>query len=123
MTQFDTILHDLKNLQARLKRTGDCVWQIKSALQQAHHDGHKSGDFLPRRLNRLQSEAQLQMDGLLAELRQMAAQSLHPHLFVFASSGEVKTFLKIKQVLRYLQNAYMDHSLRESLNHWNKIIL
>lgn len=123
MTPFDIILRDLKNLQAQLKLTGDSVWQIKSALQKAHHEGHQAGDFLPRRLVRLQGEAQLQMDGLLAELRQMATQSLYPHLFVFTSSGEVKTFLKIKQVLRYLQNAYMDYSLRETLSHWNTIIL
>lgn len=122
MASFGMILQNLKALQTQLKLTGDSLWRIKSEIQKAHHEGHQVGDFLPRRLALLQSEAQDQLENLLLELRQMASESLNPHLFVFTSPKEVKTVLKIKQTLRYLQNAYMDHSLRETLNHWDTLL-
>lgn len=119
---MDVILRDLKQLQAELKLTWDSLRRIQSALHRAHQAGHDAKDFLPRRFTRLQNEAQSQYENLLAELRAVASKSLNRHLFVFNSPGEVKTFLKIKQTLRYLQNAYMDHSLRETLSHLNTIL-
>lgn len=122
MSPLEIILCDLRELQSRLKLTGDSLWQIKSALQRTRREGHAANDFLPRRLALLQNEAQLQFEDLLAELRQMASKSLKPNLFVFHSQKEVGIFLEIKQTLRYLQNAYMDHSLRETLNHWSNLL-
>lgn len=116
MTPLDTLLHDLRTLQAELTSTGNALWHIKLALQRAHCEGHGENDFLPRRLHRLQDETQLQFENALAELRQIALKSLNLQFFVFNSPREVKTFQKIKQTLRYLQNAYMDCSLREALN-------
>lgn len=122
MTPFERILGDLKKLQAELKSSSDALWQIKSALQSAHQEGHEPDDFLPRRLMNLQTEAISKFENSLSELRQLAAKSLGPQLFVFGSKEEVQTFLEIKQTLRYLQNAYMDYQLRETLSHWNAIL-
>lgn len=122
MAPFGDILDDLKKLQAQLKLTGDALWQIKSALQRAHGAGYKEDDFLPRRLKALQNETQLKFKNQLAELREITSKSLHPRLFVFNSEKEVDAFLKIKQILSYLQNAYMDQHLRKSVSHLNAIL-
>ena len=119
MTPFGNILHDLRKLQAQLTSAGNTLWRLRLALQRAHQEGHQASDFLPRRLTLLQNEAQSQLEESLSELHQIAAKNLSPQFFVFHSPTEVKAFLKIKQTLRYLQNAYMDHSLRETLQRVN----
>ena len=122
MGPFSGILQELQQLQERLKLAGESLWRTKFLLQRAYRAGHGEADFLPRRLTALQNETQSQFENLLAELRYITSKNLQPPLFVFNSSAEVELFIKIKQIISYLQNAYMDQHLRKSVSHLYAIL-
>lgn len=104
-SHFDSIFEELSDLQSRLTLTVNRLWFIKSSLASATRRGHLETDFLPRRLISLEGEAQEIYQKLLHKLRWITSH-FDSALIAFNSVEDVKTVLKIRKTIRYIQNAF-----------------
>ena len=106
MAEFDSILAELKDLQARLKMTANRLWAIKLSLSTALQEGLKEGDFLHRRLVRREREEQQDFERLLTRLNRIISSRLDSSLIAFSSIDDVQTVANISRTIRYLHNSF-----------------
>ena len=106
MNRFSHLLKELQELETRLKRAGNALWAINLKLKSGSKEGHKPGDFLPRRLANLKLETQNEINDLVGRLHTILVEHFGKKFVLFYSSDDVKNITRIRRTLRYLHNAF-----------------
>jgi hypothetical protein len=103
---LNSIFAELQQLQVELQEEADRLWSLRSELAAAYRQGHREGDFLPRRLMELRLDAQKRFDRLTNRLSLIVSTRLDSIFLALSSPDDVKAVQGIRKTIRYIRNAF-----------------
>lgn len=120
MSRFRLVFEELRRLQLRLILNINRLWSIRLSLVEAYQRGVSEAEFVPRRLAVRQKEEQARFERLLCDLNRVLSNHLDSALITFHSEEDVRTAMRIRSTIRYLQNALGGElPLRYALGSWS----
>jgi hypothetical protein len=116
MSKLNRLFRDLQHLQFQLQEAANRLWTIETASNRTRAGARHPGEFLPRRLRRIREQYQLQFRRLLEDLELLLRRDFPRGLMRISHPLEAQTALRLRTLLRSIQNAYVtDLPMRENL--------
>ncbi len=123
MSRFQTVFKELDRLQDNLKNAANRLWKIRLSMASAYSEGLQDHDFLPRRLLEMRLETQKELDHHLNQLSRVLSSELDSTFIAFDALDDVQEVMRIRTMLRYIQNAFADElPLVSKLTRLNKTL-
>lgn len=123
MTRLNHVLKKLTHIESHLKKAGNDLWTINSALRSSLSHGHQPDDFLPRRLACMKKETQNTVTLLVEQFHAILATHFDKRFVAFKSPDDIKTIHRIRKTVRYLYNGFSnDLPVHEALTHLNALL-
>lgn len=123
MSKFTPVYKEIKDLEGRLKKSANQLWDLQHQLTEAYDQGLAESDFLPRRLISLKRDEQLIFEKLLHKLNTLINHHLSKDFIVFSSVEDIQTMISIRRTMKYIKNAFSaEATLVETLEKLNKAL-
>lgn len=123
MTKIEFVLEELKYLKQKLSHSVNRVWSLRMALSEAHRQGHRATDFLPRRLEDLRQKEEINFKSLVTQVNSILTTQLNKPFFVLHSDQDLRAWLKIRKIIRYIRNSFTnDYPVAHTLVKLNKAL-
>lgn len=113
----------MKDLEAKLKKSANVLWDIQHSLTEAYSQGLNESDFLPRRILNRKKEEKIIFEKLITKLTQLINYHLHKDFIIFNSVDDIQTMMSIRRTIKFIMNAFSaEPVLIETLEKLNKAI-
>lgn len=123
MSKFAPVYKEIKELEAKLKKAANSLWDLQHQLTEAYSQGLKESDFLPRRVRLRKQDEQLIFEKLLFKLNNLITNHLSENFIVFSSEEDIQMMIRIRRTIKYIKNAFSaEPALVETLEKLNKAL-
>ncbi len=123
MPRLEGILKKLMEIESALKANTNRLWAINLSLAAAFQGGQSAKDFVPRRLVDRRREEQVIFDRLLRHFYRLMSHEMDSSFVAFSSTDDIRVMIRIRQKIRYIQNAFANEpATGETLMRLNTIL-